>query len=200
MSRIFISYRREDTQDAAGRLYDALAQHFGRDQVFMDVDTIPPGVDFVEFIEAEVARCDVLIALIGRQWLTVADSTGRRRLNRPTDFVRMEIVAALRRDIRVVPVLVQGASMPSADELPRPLKGLARRNAVEFRHATWRSDVAALTRDLEAGTTVTVATPVPTQANPASETDRHGRHAGSDAGQPCQRDRPNRFSLSATEG
>ena len=151
MPRIFINYRREDTEDAAGRLYDVLAQRFGDNQVFMDVDKIAPGADFVEAIEQATDSSDVMVVLIGQQWLTVADRTGRRRLDRPGDFVRLEIEAALRRKIRVIPVLVQDVAMPSAEDLPHSLKPLARHNAVQLRHVSWRSDVGVLTRELEVG-------------------------------------------------
>ena len=99
MSRIFLSYRREDTTHAAGRLYDRLASHFGKDQVFMDIDTIDPGEDFVEVIERTVCPCDVLIALMGKGWLTSADAEGQRRLDNPEGFVRLEIATALDRKI-----------------------------------------------------------------------------------------------------
>ena len=99
MSRIFLSYRREDTTHAAGRLYDRLASHFGKDQVFMDIDTIDPGEDFVEVIERTVGPCDVLIALMGKGWLTSADAEGQRRLDNPEGFVRLEIATALDRKI-----------------------------------------------------------------------------------------------------
>ena len=112
MSKIFLSYRREDTLHAAGRLYDRLASHFGKDQVFMDIDTIDPGEDFVEVIERTVGSCDVLIALMGKGWLTSKDEEGRRRLDNPADFVRLEIAAALNRKIRVVPATVGAARMP----------------------------------------------------------------------------------------
>src|SRR5207247_2365741 len=105
-------YRREDASGHAGRLYDVLAAAFGADQVFIDVDTIEPGVDFVERIETSVASVDALVAVIGRDWLTAADAEGRRRLDNPEDFVRLEIASALSRNIRVIPVLVEGARMP----------------------------------------------------------------------------------------
>ena len=90
MSRIFISYRRDDSAGYAGRLHDHLCQHFGQGQTFMDIDTIEPGVDFVETIEKAVGSCDVLIVVIGPQWLSMTDATGRRRLDNPEDFVRMK--------------------------------------------------------------------------------------------------------------
>lgn len=143
-SRIFISYRRGTSSAHAGRLADRLSAEFGGDYVFMDVDTIEPGADFVDHIEDAVGNCDVLIALIGDEWLECRDDQGHRRLDDPEDFVRLEVGAGLERDIRVVPVLVEGAAMPRADELPEPLRRLARRNALEVTDTRWRHDVGRL--------------------------------------------------------
>lgn len=143
-SRIFISYRRGTSSAHAGRLADRLSAEFGGDYVFMDVDTIEPGADFVGYIEEAVGSCDVLIALIGGEWLECRDETGSRRLDDPEDFVRLEVGAGLERDIRVVPVLVEGAVMPRAHELPDPLQRLARRNALEVTDTRWRHDVGRL--------------------------------------------------------
>lgn len=142
--RIFISYRRGESTIYAGRLYDALAAKAGEEDVFMDVDALEPGVDFVEHIEREVGACEVLIALIGRDWVNVTDAEGNLRLEDPQDFVRLELATGLQRDIRVIPVLVQGAKMPRADELPDDLKPLARRNALEIADLRWRHDFARL--------------------------------------------------------
>lgn len=142
--RIVLNYRREDTSGHAGRLYDALAERFGDDHVFMDIDKIDPGEDFAHAIARAIDASDVFLALIGREWLTVTDSRGRRRLESPEDFVRMEIETALARDVRVIPILVQGAEMPSSEELPASLASLVRRNAVELRDTSWRSDVDRL--------------------------------------------------------
>ena len=95
MSGIFISYRRDDSSGHAGRLYDHLSAHFGPDKLFMDVDTIEPGMDFVEVIEQAVGSCEVLIEVIGNEWLDAIDDAGRRRLDKPEDYVRLEIKAAL---------------------------------------------------------------------------------------------------------
>src|SRR5215472_941437 len=110
---IFVSYRRRESRDFAGRLYDRLAGRFGESQVFIDVDTIEPGVDFAEEISRAVAACEVLVAVIGPAWLTVTDGRGQRRLDDPDDIVRLEIGAALSRDVRVIPILVEGAVMPT---------------------------------------------------------------------------------------
>jgi hypothetical protein len=133
MPAIFISYRRDDSSDATGRLHDRLEAHFGRENVFMDVDTIPFGVDFREHLHQAVARCDILLAVIGDDWLEARDRQGQRRLDDPRDFVAYEIRAALARNIPVIPVLVGRASMPGDQDLPEGLKGLAYRNAAEVR-------------------------------------------------------------------
>jgi TIR domain-containing protein len=130
--RIFISYRREETAYPAGWLYDRLADRFGSDQVFKDVDSIQLGDDFVDVITRAVGACDVLLAVIGREWLTITDARGRRRLDNPNGFVRLEIEAALTRNVRVIPILVDGASMPDAAELPESLARLVRRQALEL--------------------------------------------------------------------
>jgi len=148
MRPIFISYRRDDTEGQAGRLFEHLREVFGADNVFMDVATLEPGVDFRRAIEKSTASCGVLLALIGRNWLTLVDSQGQRRLDDPSDFVRLETAAALKRDIPVVPVLVQGAPMPRADQLPADLQDLAFRNSVELTHARWDSDVELLSEGL----------------------------------------------------
>src|SRR5262249_42731377 len=116
-ANIFINYRREDSAGHAGRLFDRLSSHFaGRG--FMDIETIERGVDFVEVIEKAVGSCEVLIVMIGREWVRLKDASGRRRLDDPDDFVRLEIASALARDIRVIPVLVEGAPMPRSEDLP----------------------------------------------------------------------------------
>jgi len=130
-SRIFISYRREDSAGYAGRIYDRLKAYFPDAQIFMDVDTISPGDDFVVSIEKAVSSCDVFIALIGQDWIGIEDHQGNRRLDDPNDFVRIELATALKRGIRVIPVLLQDTPMPRADELPADLMALSRRNALE---------------------------------------------------------------------
>jgi hypothetical protein len=141
---VFLSYRREDTRHLAGRLYDRLAQRFGHEQTFMVVDTIQPGAEFAAAIDGAVAACDVLVALIGPGWLHAGDVQGERRLNDPDDFVVLEITAALKRNIRILPVLVDGATPPPAAQLPEALVPLARRNAMRLDHETFRSDVDAV--------------------------------------------------------
>jgi TIR domain len=172
--RIFISYRREDTAYAAGWLYDRLARHFGGVQVFKDVDSIQLGDDFVEVITRAVGSCDVLLALIGEEWLTITDEHGRRRLDNADDFVHLEIEAALSRSVRVIPVLVDGARMPRADELPDGLAGLVRRQALELSPARFDFDtrrlLTVLDRSLaEVRAAQPGAGPAPTPAAPAGE-------------------------------
>jgi hypothetical protein len=149
MDGIFISYRRDDSAGYAGRLYDRLAAHFGAGRVFMDVEGIEPGTDFVTAIENAVGSCRVLIVVIGDEWLTTTNAAGRRRLDDPNDFIRLETVTALQRDIRVVPVLVGGAAMPHADDLPEDLRPLARRQAIEVSHKQWDASTAELVRAME---------------------------------------------------
>lgn len=141
---IFISYRREETAPYAGRLYDHLGEHFGEDRVFMDVDTIALGTDFTEAVREAVSSCNILLALIGRHWSAVTDVKGIRRIDYPDDFIRIEIETALQRNIRVVPVLVDGASLPQADDLPSSLRPLVRRQALELSHTGFRSEVSRL--------------------------------------------------------
>lgn len=144
MSGVFISYRRDDSAGHAGRLFDKLAARLGADQVFMDVDAIVPGQDFGKVIEERIARCDMMIVIIGREWLTCTDASGRRRLDDPEDFVRGEIAAALRRGLAILPVLVEGTTMPAAAQLPADLILLTARQAVTLTHARFDSDVQDL--------------------------------------------------------
>ena len=144
VARIFINYRREDSTATAGRVHDRLAQSFGRKTLFMDVDHIPPGVDFVTHLNNQVAACDVFLAIIGPNWLNTTNEKGDRRLDAADDFVAIEIAAALARNIRVIPVLVDGARMPKVGELPKPLKPLVRRQAIDLRHTHFGRDADAL--------------------------------------------------------
>ena len=173
-AKLFINYRREDTAPYAGRLYDRLIAHFGEDQVFIDIDQIEPGEDFVEVINRKVGTCDIAIVAIGPNWLRATDASGKRRLDDEEDFVRMEIVAALQRDIRVIPVLVGGAQMPRKQDLPEPLAPLSRRNAIELSETRFHADVKRLIEAIEKSFAVVEkktelsATPVATPAEPAS--------------------------------
>lgn len=148
-SRIFISYRRDDTQGYARALHDELTERFGRDRVFRDIDTLRPGEDFVDAIEQAIGSSKVVVALIGGRWLSSTDPYGERRIDKTDDYIRVEIGAALRENLFVIPVLVQGAVMPRFDELPEDLARLARRNAFELSDSRWEYDVGRLIEVLE---------------------------------------------------
>ena len=145
--KIFISYRRAESRWLARSLYDRLVTRFGN-QVFMDIFDIPLADNFVETIERTVGECDVLIAIIGDRWLTLTDEQGRRRLDNPEDSVRMEIATALKRNILVIPVLVDGANM-RASELPDDLKALVHRNALSVGEAHFDDDYGKLVAVIE---------------------------------------------------
>ena len=116
MSGVFISYRRQDSQSAAGRLADHLKENL-RAPVFRDVETIEPGVDFVEAIEKALASCAVMLVVIGPRWISISDASGRRRVDDESDYTRLEVGTALKRNVRVIPVLVEGAVMPGDNEV-----------------------------------------------------------------------------------
>jgi hypothetical protein len=145
---VFICYRREDSAGFARLIYDRLTKRLGRKHVFVDVNNIPLGSDFVDVLSERVGACTALIAIIGRGWLSIADEANRRRLDDPDDFVRFEIEAALARGVRVIPVLVDGAAMPRPDDLPDSLKKLTRRQAIEISNSRFDSDVERLTHAL----------------------------------------------------
>lgn len=148
--KFFISYRREDAPSAAHIICERLANRFGAEEVFFDVDSIPLGCDFHQYLTEQVNSCQVLVAVIGRRWLDIVDDQGRRRLDQEDDFVRIEIEAALQRNIPVVPVLVENATMPRAHHLPDVLRRLARRNAAEVRPgATFSHQLESLVLKLE---------------------------------------------------
>jgi hypothetical protein len=153
MPGVFISYRREDSSGYAGRLFDILSTQFGRENTYMDLDTIEGGDDFTAVIHQKINVSDVLVAVIGTRWLTSVDENGKRRLDKPGDFVRIEIAEALKRGIRVIPVLVGGAAIPRADDLPEDLRTLCERQAVEIRDSHFHPDaqqlIEALERDLQ---------------------------------------------------
>lgn len=144
MAGIFISYRRDDSAPYAGRLYDRLTREFSGDAVFMDIDRIEPGDDFVDVINARLDSCDAVIALIGRSWLTCTDRSGARRLDNPDDYIRKELATALARKARVVPVLVGDAEVPRSVDLPDDLKALSRRHAIELSDTRFHTDVDRL--------------------------------------------------------
>jgi formylglycine-generating enzyme required for sulfatase activity len=144
-SKVFISYRRDDAKWQAREIYRALTAVLPQDHVFMDIDSIPPGADFVQILEGWVEQCDILLALIGKDWIDTLDpKSGKRRLENPQDFVRIEVRKALARGVPVVPVLLDGAAMPDVGRLPNDLKGLVRRNAEFVVHRTVDADVGRL--------------------------------------------------------
>jgi hypothetical protein len=149
MSAIFLSYRRDDSSGYAGRLFDNLAERFGRERVFMDIETLEPGMDFVAGIDRAIESCGAVIAMIGPNWVKAQDVEGHRRLDNPHDFIRLEITSALTRNVRVIPVLVHNASMPSEQELPEPLRPLCRLQASEISDNRWEFDVRRLADVLE---------------------------------------------------
>jgi hypothetical protein len=146
---LFLCYRRDDTQDAAGRLHDRLAAIYGSERVFMDIDSVPLGIDFVEHVTDQIAKCSAVIVMIGKQWLTIEDKHGRRRLENADDLVRAEIAAALKQNIPVIPVVVQSAAMPDAEDLPEDIRLLARRNGIQLRPDQWKEGVGRLLKELD---------------------------------------------------
>lgn len=144
MGGIFISYRREDSAGWTGRLAEHLRERLGEQSIFMDLDGITPGVDFTVALHNALTSCDVLLAVIGPEWLTVRDESGKMRLDDPDDWVRMEIATALKRNIRVIPVLVGGAEVPTKDQLPDDLDPLAHRQAYELTDRRWNFDLEEL--------------------------------------------------------
>ena len=175
---IFISYRREDSEGEAGRLYDDLVRAYGANAVFMDVAGIAPGLDFRKAIDDNVAGCGVLLVIVGPQWATITGSDGKRRLDDDNDFVRLEVASALARNIAVIPVLVHEARMPHPEQLPDNIKDFAYRNSVEISHARWNSDVQLLIDALKQYVTTSSATEtqpvhatVPVQLPPPVSTD-----------------------------
>ena len=147
--KIFINYRRGDDPGHTGRLFDRLQDVFAPGQLFLDVDNIAPGLDFVRVLNDRVAECDIVLAVIGKNWLDARDAKGARRLDDPDDFVRVEITSALAQDKRVIPVLVGDAQMPRPEELPEALRPLARRNAVRLTYERFRTDMAGLIKALQ---------------------------------------------------
>lgn len=142
--KIFISYRRRDDPGTAGRLFDALNEAFDHDRLFLDVDSIEPGLDFVDVIEDRVAKSEILLAVIGQHWIDASDDRGGRRLDNAQDYVRIEIESALKQNKRVIPVLIGDTKMPPADSLPDSIRRLARLNGVMLRYERFHDDMAHL--------------------------------------------------------
>ncbi|HET9569388.1 MAG TPA: toll/interleukin-1 receptor domain-containing protein, partial [Vicinamibacterales bacterium] len=149
MSLIFVSYRRQDTQSATGRLCDKLQAHFGAEQVFHDIESIEVGSDFAATIESKIAGSSVVLVMIGQHWAETTSDHGHARLFDPGDYVRLEIATALHRRIPVIPVLVEGAAMPQASALPNAIAGLSTRQAHEISEQRWQYDTDMLVRQLE---------------------------------------------------
>ena len=147
--KVFISYRRDDTGGRAGRLFDLLAARYGAGRVFQDVSAVAPGTYFDEQVDAAIAGSDVVLVVIGQRWLSSTSGDGARRIDRDDDYVRHEVRAALGSDVRVVPVLVDGAELPTTTELPDDLVPLVRRQAVSVRDDSWHRDVDDLINRLE---------------------------------------------------
>lgn len=147
---IFISYRRSDSSDIVGRIYDKLISHYGQSSVFKDVDSIPYGVDYREHIRHWVNRCQVMLVIIGPDWLETKGQDGQRRLDDPEDWVRLEIEMALARGIPIVPLLINNASLPSSGVLPTSLQQLAYQNNAKARNdPDFHHDLARLVQDLD---------------------------------------------------
>jgi hypothetical protein len=142
--RIFISYRQKDSAYSTSWLFDRLTEKFGTEQVFKDVDSIGLGDDFVEAIQDAVGSCDVLLAVIGEEWLDASAPDGSRRLDHPEDFVRLEIEAALQRKVLLIPILIDGVEMPTADDLPESIASLSRRQALQVSPHRFRADTDRL--------------------------------------------------------
>ena len=176
MPKVFISYRRKDNQYAANLIYDRLIERFSKESVYFDIDAMPAGVDFRRHIQQAVSECDVLLAVIGDHWQEL-DEHGEPRLNNPADFVRIEIAAALARDIPVVPVLVGSAQVPRENELPAELADLAYRNAREVRAgSSMTGDLHRLISGIEQALGGVASEPSPAQ----SETSGRVRASGTD--------------------
>jgi hypothetical protein len=150
VQKIFLSYRRDDAGGQALFLSRLLRDRLGKDLIFMDIDNVPFGIDFVEHIRAQVGQCDILLAVIGNQWLEARDELGNRRIDDPNDFVRLEISTALRRDIPVIPVLLDATKMPREDRLPDELKRFPYRSGINVHHTSFESDVGRLVDGLNA--------------------------------------------------
>lgn len=163
VATIFISYRRKDASDSAGRLHAELRRRLPGIRLFMDVDNIRAGDNFVDALDNTLKTTDLMLVVIGEKWLNVVDDHGRRRLDDPQDYVRREIATALERDIRVVPLLVQDATPPQEADLPEPLKALAKRQALELRHKRYGDDVSQLVKELQGTLVISVDPRVPSK-------------------------------------
>jgi hypothetical protein len=165
---IFVSYRRDDSADVTGRIYDKLCQHFPPGAIFKDVDSIPAGVDFRVHLDQAVRQCKVVLVVIGKTWLAARNEAGQCRLDNPADFVRLEVESALQHAYRVIPVLVQNTRMPAAAELPESLRPLAYRNCCLVRpDPDFHRDAERLAQVLRQSVSDAQAAPAGTPAPPA---------------------------------
>jgi hypothetical protein len=168
VSKVFISYRRDDSGATADHIYDSLVGYFGRPFVFEDVNTIPYGEHFPQFIDGVLQRASLALVIVGPRWADIADTVGRRRLDDPNDWVRIEVETALRHHLTIIPVLVEGAQMPHATQLPESLRPLTQMNALPVRRAPdYQSDVARLTKEVERHVVgASLSSPIPAQYMP----------------------------------
>lgn len=176
MNRVFVSYRRSDAQGEAGHLLADLRRRFGDDRVFMDIAAIRPGEDFGLAIQRAIQECSVVLVVIGRGWTSASDESGKRRLDDPNDWVRLEIASALASERLVVPVMVQGAAMPTEAELPESIRTLARRNAHEMSARRWDFDFETLSTSLAGALGAAVS---PTSDGPRAHKAKPGSASGS---------------------
>jgi len=146
---VFVCYRRDDTSDAAGRLHDHLASTFGRDRVFMDIDSVPLGVNFVTHIKRQLEASAAVLVVMGPRWIAATDIDGNRHLDDPGDHVRLEVATALKQDLPVIPVLVQNASIPRPNDLPEDIRDLAFHNGIKLVPEFWRAGVERLIKELD---------------------------------------------------
>jgi hypothetical protein len=186
---IFINYRRGDDPGFTQALFGHLERAFSTDQLFIDIDGIEPGLDFTRVLADQVAKCDIVLAVIGKSWLDVRDEQNKRRLDNPEDFVRIEIVSALEQDKRVIPILVGNATMPNSDDLPDALKPLARRNAVRLTHDRFKSDTEGLIKSLQRV--------LESAEQQRQLQDTHARHADDEHIRAAERERTEQLRLAA---
>ena len=177
--KIFINYRREDSRADAGRLYDRLQARYP-ERVFRDVGSLEPGIEWREAIDKVLGDADACIVVIGKNWLTMPDAAGKRRLDDPKDTVRQELQTALKSGMRVFPILVGGAKMPAEEELPAELQALARRNALEVSEQDWNEDFEKLVKALERTLGWSPSAPakgrIPTSSSPSAARWRRSDH------------------------
>lgn len=168
-STIILSYRRDDSAGVTGRIFDRLAQEFGTDRVFMDIDSMPAGVDFHDHLQAILANCGALLVVIGKSWRAQRKGQPSRIMD-PDDWVRIEVETALQREIPVIPLLIDGAVMPSRDQLPESLWPLLRRNALPIDSGRdFHAQLTRLTRDLRAQLEPGAAQPGSIAGSPAPQ-------------------------------